>query len=202
MRPRILLSALILALGLLMAGPAGAQSTRELNGPDLTTDKLIDTLAPPADAGPPPQATRGLELRCTHYHEQASRGLELQPKADVVALQIEFASGSDRLTPEAEQTLDKLGEALNSEKLKPCCFEIRGHTDSIGSAQLNKKLSERRAESVIDYLSEHSNIEKDRMMAKGFGKSKPIAPNTTQQGRARNRRVEVANVGYAGGASD
>jgi outer membrane protein OmpA-like peptidoglycan-associated protein len=89
---------------------------------------------------------------------------KLAPKADITALTLQFESGSARLTPADEKTLETLGEALNSETLKPCCFEIQGHTDSIGKPSYNKMLSQRRAQAVVEYLAEHNSIERDRMI--------------------------------------
>ena len=72
---------------------------------------------------------------------------------------------------------------------------IEGHTDSIGSDSYNRRLSERRAESIKRYLLQHFPIELDRLVVKGYGKSKPIASNDTPDGRDKNRRVEIVNLG-------
>ena len=62
---------------------------------------------------------------------------------------------SAELTPASEKTLDTLGQALNSETLKPCCFEVEGYTDAIGDSVYNQKLSKERTRSLVDYLSIH-----------------------------------------------
>ena len=67
---------------------------------------------------------------------------------------------------------------------------IFGHTDSTGPAAYNQTLSEKRAQSVVNYLVA-KGISPDRLTAKGFGKSQPIAPNSTREGRQKNRRVEL-----------
>ena len=67
--------------------------------------------------------------------------------------------------------------------------EISGHTDSIGTDEVNRKLSQERAEAVREYLSSHG-IQVTRVTAKGYGASKPVAPNDTEEGRQRNRRTE------------
>jgi outer membrane protein OmpA-like peptidoglycan-associated protein len=67
---------------------------------------------------------------------------------------------------------------------------VEGHTDSTGSAAHNKKLSEQRAQSVIDVLAT-DGVDRSRLTAKGWGEDKPIQSNTTADGRAQNRRVEV-----------
>jgi len=68
--------------------------------------------------------------------------------------------------------------------------EIGGHTDSSGSEKANLKISEKRALSAKKYLQDKFNISSDRMITKGYGSSKPIADNKTNEGRAKNRRVE------------
>jgi len=69
-------------------------------------------------------------------------------------------------------------------------IEIQGHTDSIGSAAYNMKLSERRAQAVADYFAKHG-IAANRMTVKGYGFTRPVAPNDTPEGRALNRRVQL-----------
>lgn len=68
--------------------------------------------------------------------------------------------------------------------------EIQGHTDSDGSASYNQGLSERRAQAVVNYLIQNYGIDRNRLMARGYGQSNPIATNATAEGKALNRRVE------------
>ncbi len=68
---------------------------------------------------------------------------------------------------------------------------IEGHTDSVGSAAYNLKLSQRRAASVRDYLIQNFNISPDRLTAKGFGEERPVATNDTAEGRRQNRRIQA-----------
>ena len=68
--------------------------------------------------------------------------------------------------------------------------EIAGHTDSIGSEEYNQGLSERRAESVKDYLV-GKGVKAHRLSSKGYGEMRPVASNDTEEGRAENRRVEM-----------
>jgi outer membrane protein OmpA-like peptidoglycan-associated protein len=69
-------------------------------------------------------------------------------------------------------------------------FTVEGHTDSVGSAKLNQSLSEKRANSVRDFLIKEG-IASDRLRAIGYGEEKPIATNNTRAGRTQNRRVEI-----------
>jgi outer membrane protein OmpA-like peptidoglycan-associated protein len=110
------------------------------------------------------------------------------PKA-AVALNVYFATNSDRIAPKYYAELNKFGEALTR---LSSTVEIAGHTDSIGSDQLNQVLSERRARSVKHYLGQHFALPDERLIAKGYGESQPRASNETESGRRQNRRIEVA----------
>lgn len=101
--------------------------------------------------------------------------------------QVQFETGSDKLTANSLVILDKAVAILK--KYPNYRVRIEGYTDSVGKASSNLQLSERRAASCLDYLFE-KGIEKDRLSSKGFGESKPIASNKTSSGRAKNRRVE------------
>ncbi len=73
-------------------------------------------------------------------------------------------------------------------------IEVGGHTDSTGSPATNQKLSQGRAEAVRDYLISQG-LDATRLTAKGYGSTRSIADNATTDGRARNRRVELARIG-------
>jgi len=192
----------LLALGVaLFAAPSwcAAQRVQDLTGPGLTADSLEKVLTPYSHSRGMVLDSRGIVLKppdCSHFREASSRGIELVPAADIAAITVQFASNSAALTPDAKKTLDTLGQALNSADLKPCCFEIEGHTDNVGNRSYNLRLSKRRAQSVIAYLVEHAGQDEHRMLAVGFGPSKPLADNQTDAGRAKNRRVQVVNLGY------
>jgi outer membrane protein OmpA-like peptidoglycan-associated protein len=194
MTTRLKLIAMTMAASAIMSGPGVfAARVHDLSGNKLNSGNLVHVLTP---RGPRP---RGIGLKppeCSHLRAKASRGIELTPKSDIASIMVEFDVNSAELTPASEKTLDTLGQALNSETLKPCCFEIDGYTDATGGTGYNQKLSEERAQSVIDYLSNHDGIERERMMPKGFGKTHPRASNTTEEGRQKNRRVQVVNLGY------
>jgi outer membrane protein OmpA-like peptidoglycan-associated protein len=108
--------------------------------------------------------------------------------ARIVAEDILFTSGKATLRAESYPELNRLARLL---KENPSVkIEVSGHTDNTGSASLNKKLSKARALSVKRYL-ESQDISPDRIEYEGYGFDQPIAPNTTAQGRAQNRRVEI-----------
>ncbi len=107
--------------------------------------------------------------------------------AKVILKNIFFEFGKSALKPESYVELDNVVKLLqNNETVR---LEISGHTDNIGSLRTNTKLSEARAKSVVDYLVSHG-IDPSRLEYKGYAYTQPIAPNSTEEGRAQNRRVE------------
>ncbi|WPB82127.1 OmpA family protein [Archangium violaceum] len=100
---------------------------------------------------------------------------------------IQFKAGSETIQASSHKLLD---EAVTVLKEHPeVRLEISGHTSSDGDAQLNQQLSERRAEAVKQYMMSRG-IEANRLTARGFGSSRPLAPNDTAAGREKNRRIE------------
>jgi outer membrane protein OmpA-like peptidoglycan-associated protein len=103
-----------------------------------------------------------------------------------------FAYDSDRILPRSYDLLDNVAQVINEHTEIPAIF-IEGHTDSDGSDSYNLDLSDRRAKSVRRYLID-KGVDAGRLEAKGFGETKPIAPNDTEEGKAQNRRVEFRIV--------
>jgi outer membrane protein OmpA-like peptidoglycan-associated protein len=108
-----------------------------------------------------------------------------------VQLNVFFEFDSDRIRSQFYGDLDKLGRALTSSELASVTIEVAGHTDSRGSVAYNQNLSERRAQSVKRYLVRQFDISPQRLKVRGYGEEAPMASNETQEGRAKNRRVEV-----------
>lgn len=103
---------------------------------------------------------------------------------------VNFSSDSAKLAPESVAILDNAAATLKGWEDVKVMIEVAGHTDSTGSAAYNQKLSERRANTVREYLIS-KGIEADRLIAKGYGESQPVADNKTREGRYKNRRVEL-----------
>ena len=102
---------------------------------------------------------------------------------------IYFDSGSDRIRPESTPTLKEIGEMLKEHAdLK---LTIEGHTDNVGADAANLELSNRRAAAVKAFLVESYAVDPGRLQSAGLGATKPVAPNTTPEGRQQNRRVEL-----------
>ena len=105
----------------------------------------------------------------------------------VILRNIFFDTAKYDLLPESKVELQKLIDFLNLNKT--LIIEIEGHTDNVGSEEMNQKLSESRAEEVYMYLIDHG-IDEQRMKYSGYGLTRPISSNETDEGRALNRRTE------------
>ena len=112
-------------------------------------------------------------------------------KKTLVLEGVNFALNSADLTPESYQILDRVVTGLND--WPEVRVEIGGHTDSTGEDAYNMGLSQRRAESVRSYLVS-KGVKASRLEAKGYGETKPVASNDTNEGRAKNRRVELKKL--------
>ncbi|TMI66078.1 MAG: flagellar motor protein MotB [Bacteroidetes bacterium] len=112
----------------------------------------------------------------------------IEKDASIVLKNIFFETNKFNLKSESQSELDKLVQLLNENPTLK--IEISGHTDSIGKAPDNLKLSQSRAKAVVDYLIS-KKITATRLTSKGFGSTKPVAPNKTEDGRAMNRRTEM-----------
>lgn len=193
------------------------RSSRQI--PD--TQKFIEGLTPsaaslrpgsrglPLTEAPSPPRSRGLplaeetsakpKLSCERYWQQvreqsSSRGVPLTSSMRTYELYLLFADDSAQLTHDAKKALDNLGQALKSDKLSGYCFQIEGHTDNGGEPQQNLQLSQQQADSVRRYLEANYHL-RERTIAVGYGQTNPIADNTTEEGRQKNRRVGIVNLG-------
>ncbi|MEL6667873.1 MAG: OmpA family protein [Bacteroidota bacterium] len=101
---------------------------------------------------------------------------------------VNFESGSATLTASSRDVLDQIADIMR--RYPAYSLDIGGHTDSVGSAETNQNLSERRAQSVYNYLRDEAGIEGGRMSSTGYGETQPIADNRNAAGRSQNRRVE------------
>jgi outer membrane protein OmpA-like peptidoglycan-associated protein len=103
--------------------------------------------------------------------------------------QVHFQHDSAEILPDSSAILEEIADVLNTHpEIKG--VEVQGHTDNQGSAPYNLKLSESRAQAVVDTLVKLS-VDPLRLQAKGYGDTKPLMPNTTESNRAKNRRVQL-----------
>lgn len=127
--------------------------------------------------------------------QTAGSGVEVVRDGDQLVLdmpsEVTFASGSSNLSPQFRGTLDKIGATLT--EYEKTYVDVLGHTDSVGSDAFNQTLSEQRSQTVADYLTGRG-LQRARLATRGYGESQPRASNTTEEGRAQNRRVEIRLV--------
>ena len=121
-----------------------------------------------------------------------SDSVSVQREGEMLALNfkndVTFDVNSSEILPGLYPDLNRVAEVLN--RYPDTTIQVAGHTDSSGSDALNMSLSQRRAESVRSYLIQQG-IDSSRIEAVGYGKTRPIASNSTAEGRRLNRRVEI-----------
>ena len=206
---RSTIAALIVIPSFLVVPPASAQS-------NPSVDQIIKSLTPMGDVSR--SATRGIRLspntgapvearasalpvtqasaKVTKSADAETRAAQPQhAAAPSVNLTVNFALGSTELTPQAIKTLDDLGKALSSDTLANFRFRVEGHTDTVGSREYNRSLSERRAAVVVEYIVEKFKVPAGRLEPAGLGADRPLIPTADQVAEARNRRVQVVNLG-------
>ena len=156
----------------------------------------IRLAAPPSDAAaaPAPAPSPTQQPRVASSKPVAVPAVA-PASGPAVNLTVNFATGSADLTPDAVRTLDELGSALSSKELAGYHFRIEGHTDTVGSAEYNRALSERRAEAVVDYIAKKFGVAPTRLQAVGMGEQGLMVPTPPQTAEPRNRRVQVVNLG-------
>jgi len=107
----------------------------------------------------------------------------------VAETSVKFGFNRDNLTQQAKDALDQMAGSIST--TKGYIITLEGSTDSVGSAEYNYDLSQRRANSVIQYLASKYNVPAHKIYVIGLGKDKPVDSNKTSDGRAKNRRVDI-----------
>jgi len=107
----------------------------------------------------------------------------------VAETSVKFGFNKDTLTPKAKEALDQLAGTIAT--TRGYIIALEGSTDSVGSSEYNYDLSQRRANSVIQYLASKYSVPAHKIYVIGLGKDKPLETNKTSEGRADNRRVDV-----------
>ena len=116
---------------------------------------------------------------------------EINKSGHVAVYGIHFDTAKATILPDSESVLGEIAKLMQTNpELK---LRVEGHTDSQGVPSANQVLSEKRAQAVVAWLTAHG-VAAARLSAKGFGQNKPVADNSTEEGRAKNRRVELAKM--------
>ncbi|HZS53825.1 MAG TPA: OmpA family protein [Bryobacteraceae bacterium] len=123
--------------------------------------------------------------------DAAAMGNEIDSSGHVAVYGIHFDTGKATILPDSESTLEQVKALLDSRPdLK---LRVEGHTDNVGARAANQKLSESRAAAVVAWLVGHG-VDKSRLSAQGFADTKPVEDNSSEEGRAKNRRVELVKI--------
>ncbi len=190
MRLGPLLTAVVLGLsGPIFVSSAFAQGI-------MTSEQIVNGLRPGDTGGPgrgirvAPQAGAPAPAAAP-----AAAATTVARKAPAVDLHVNFLSGSADLTPAAAKVLDQLGSALKDSRLAGNKFRIEGHTDTVGTPESNKALSEKRAAAVSEYLVTKFGIDRAILTTIGMGQDGLLVATPAQTPEARNRRVTVVNLG-------
>ncbi|MGM0496793.1 MAG: OmpA family protein [Bacteroidota bacterium] len=117
--------------------------------------------------------------------------IELEPLKEEVKLPLKMITFETNSAQIKESSYEELGRVADLiKKNEDIKIEISAHTDDVGSKEYNQKLSQRRAQSVVDYLTDEG-VPPEQMVSKGYGESNPLVPNNSDENRAKNRRVEL-----------
>jgi OOP family OmpA-OmpF porin len=117
-------------------------------------------------------------------------GSDLKTNCHVAIYGVLFDFNKSTIQPASDPVLQQILDLLTKNPTQK--IEVQGHTDNVGGDAYNQTLSEARSKAIVTWLTQHG-IDADRLTGKGFGKTKPIADNATDAGRAKNRRVEIAD---------
>ncbi len=120
-----------------------------------------------------------------------SMAAEINKSGRVAVYGINFDTGKSAVKPESEPVLTEIAKLMqNNPEWK---FRVEGHTDNVGAKASNLTLSQQRAAAVVAWLAS-KGVDKSRLTPEGFGDSKPVGPNADEEGRAKNRRVELVRL--------
>ena len=175
-------------IGAAIGAAAGALSG---DGSTSRRDRALIGAAVGAAAGAGMGAYMDRQEQQLRDNLQGSR-IEIDRRGDDIVLNmpssVTFGFDSAELTADARSALNEVANVLT--QYTDTRVNIAGHTDSTGDASYNQRLSERRAQSVGNYLSQNG-VSSMRLNTMGYGANQPVASNATEQGRAQNRRVEI-----------
>jgi outer membrane protein OmpA-like peptidoglycan-associated protein len=166
------LVSLILFLACFCIGVAYAQSPIQA----ASSDELVEKLTPNSS---------GMRTRGMRNLTPEEKAIEAIPSVD---LSIQFEFDSAKLLPESKPLLNNLAKAINSDNLKSYTFLVEGHTDAVGSAEYNQRLSNQRALAVASYLST-LGVSRARLKTFGKGSNELLFPDKPDS--AENRRVKI-----------
>ena len=185
--------ALLSAATLIGAALLGTTARTAWAQTNPSAEQLVRSLTPTSTMG----ASRGVRIANPTAAAPAGGGRVTAPAEALpsASLSVLFATGSAELTPSAIATLNELGKALNDPRIASGKFRIEGHTDTVGTPDNNKALSDARAKAVAAYLAKTFHVDPAKLESIGMGEDGLLVKTPTQTPEVRNRRVVVVNVG-------
>lgn len=190
---RLLVAVALFGAGLALTNPGYAQTGNP------NSESIVKALTPtPGGVAGPGRGIRMVNPPAGAAAPSGSAGVAPSASSEAapsVSLNVQFAEGSADLTAGAMQTLNELGKALNEPALAGYRFRIEGHTDTVGTADYNKELSDRRAAAVAQYLETNFKVDANRLQPVGMGEQGLLVSTPDQTSEPRNRRVAVVNIG-------
>lgn len=168
MRVSIVTTSLLIGSALLVSACAGTEVLEE--------EEPVHVSAAPPEPEPDPEPEEPERVEVTREE------IEVDDK-------IHFEFDSAEIQEQSYDLLHEIADVIN-EHPELVSISIEGHTDAIGEAAYNQHLSERRANSVQNFLVDRGGVDPDRLGSVGFGEDNPVADNSTEEGRQENRRVE------------
>jgi outer membrane protein OmpA-like peptidoglycan-associated protein len=173
------------------AGEAALQAGRQALCPTWRGPKWCAVQVTGDFAKPPPLVAAPAPVVSPAPAAAAAKACEAKVQELLATSRIEFDTSSATIRARSKALLDSLADAVKS---CPGKVQVEGHTDSVGQAASNQSLSEARAKSVVAALVARG-VAADRLGAAGFGAGKPLADNTSAEGRSKNRRIEFKAAG-------
>jgi outer membrane protein OmpA-like peptidoglycan-associated protein len=131
------------------------------------------------------------EMKQEATADAAAMGNAIDQTGHVAVYGIHFDTGKATILPDSEPILAQIQMLL--EQRPDLKLRVEGHTDNVGARAANQKLSEQRAAAVVSWLVAHG-VDRSRLAAQGFADTKPVADNSTEEGRSQNRRVELVKM--------
>lgn len=190
-------AALSMTAGVALAGSDTVPAAQILNA--LKPKSATRGLSAGTQVDPAASAKETSFLNTVRNRQTRSLSLgERQEIADIAAnkpkidLEIHFDYNSAEIAKGSTQAVQELGKALSDASMKGSTFVVAGHTDAIGSEAYNQDLSERRADTIKNYLVEHYGLNGSDLVTVGYGKTRPKDPNAPMD--PTNRRVQVVNM--------
>jgi len=161
---------------------------RKIYGRDISNKEILQGKVSVPPAGRQLIVTLNRYSGRTTTREREDISTSLRTSGRVTLHAVHFASGKAELTSDSDDALNQAAQVLRDNP--DWKIRVEGYTDSIGDKDSNRKLSDDRAQAVLNWLADHG-VDRSRLIAEGYGEDNPVASNAKESGRQRNRRVDL-----------